>query len=121
MKVYSSPNLAMVGHFKNVLEMYSIACDIRGEYRCAAAGEIPPIECWPELWVVEESQAEQARQIIREALEPTENDPGLWKCPSCDEEVEGQFTECWDCGTNRPDDEDTFQGATKFGQRGEVR
>ncbi len=106
MKVYSSPNLAMVGHLKNVLEMHDIACDIHGEFRGVALGELPPIQCWPELWVVEESQAEEARQIIREALEPTELDPGHWKCPSCDEDLVGQFTVCWKCGTNRPDNED---------------
>ena len=26
MRVYSNPNLAMVGHFKNILESYGIAC-----------------------------------------------------------------------------------------------
>ena len=106
MKVYSSPNLTMVGHLKNVLEARGIACDIRGEFRGAAMGELPPIECWPELWVAEESQAEKAGRIIGEVLESTEGDRGHWKCPSCDEDLEGQFTVCWKCGTNRPEDED---------------
>ncbi len=107
MKVYSSPNLAMVGHLKNVLETQGIPCNIRGEFGGAAAGMLPPIECWPELWIVDESQAEHARQIITEALGPTEHDPGHWKCANCDEDLEGQFTVCWNCGTNRPDNEDT--------------
>ena len=33
MKVYSSPNLTMVGHMKNVLDAHDIACDIRVEFR----------------------------------------------------------------------------------------
>lgn len=24
-----------------------------------------------------------------------------WKCPQCGESIEGQFTECWNCGTCR--------------------
>ncbi len=106
MKVYSSPNLTMVGHLKNVLELRGIACSIRGEFAGAAIGLLPPIVCWPELWVVDESQAEEAKQIIREALGPTEGEPAHWKCPQCEEDVEGQFDVCWKCGTNRPDEEE---------------
>ena len=106
MKVYSSPNLTMVGHLKNVLELRGIACSIRGEFGGAAVGLLPPIVCWPELWVVDESQAEEAKQIISEALESTEHEPAHWKCPRCEEEMEGQFDVCWKCGTNRPDNED---------------
>jgi len=107
MRVYSNPNLAMVGHFKNILENYGIVCEIRGENRNVAAGEIPPIECWPELWVIDESQIEQAKQIISEALKSGEKESEAWKCSGCGEEVEGQFTECWNCGTNRPDIKET--------------
>ena len=39
MKVYSSPNLAMVGHLKNVLELRGIACKIRGEFAGAVVNK----------------------------------------------------------------------------------
>ena len=107
MKVYSAPNLAMVGNMKNILEIHGIACEIRGENRYIGAGELPPIECWPELWVTDESKLAQAKQIIAEALKPSENELVTWKCPNCGEVVEGQFTECWNCRTNRPRSEET--------------
>jgi hypothetical protein len=107
MRVYSNANLAVVGHFRNVLQSHGIACEIRGENRSVGVGEIPPIECWPELWVTDESQLEQAIQIISEAMESDEIVLDAWKCPGCHEENEGQFTECWNCGTSRPD----IQGA----------
>ncbi len=103
MNVYSSPNLSMVGHFKNVLETHEIACYISGESRGGAVGDLPPIECWPELRVVDESQIEEAKRIIEEALESTGQDAAPWNCPNCDETLEGQFTLCWKCGANRPD------------------
>ena len=106
MKVYSSPNSALVEHVKLVLESHGIACDVRGQFRVITMGAVPPIQCWPELWVVEESQAEEAGRIIRDALESTERDHGHWKCRSCEEVLEGQFTVCWKCGTNRPEDDD---------------
>jgi len=105
MKVYSSPNPAMVGHLRIVLETQGIACDVRGEYRGILAGAVPPVQCWPELWVMEDSQVESARELICEALKPGVYYAAHWNCPNCDEDLEGQFTICWKCGTNRPEDE----------------
>ena len=103
--VYSSPNLAIVGHVKNVLEMNGIRCEVRGQYLGAAAGEMPPIECWSELWVRDESRADEARKIIEEALgDDEESQPG-WDCPGCGEAIEGQFAVCWNCGASHPQTE----------------
>jgi Putative prokaryotic signal transducing protein len=101
MKVYSSENLAMVGNLKNILEGHGIACQIRGEFRGAAMGEIPPIECWPELWVMEKTKVELAKQIVAKVLEPQDDDLRHWRCSECGEEIDGQFTDCWKCGTSR--------------------
>ncbi|MCE2543243.1 MAG: DUF2007 domain-containing protein, partial [Acidobacteria bacterium] len=51
MRIYSAPVLAQVAHMRQVLEMEGIECRIQGEFRSGAAGEIPPTEAWPELWV----------------------------------------------------------------------
>lgn len=103
MNVYSSPDLSMVGHLKNTLEAHGIACQIRGEIRGGLVGELPPIECWPELWIMNTSQAEQAKQIVSDTLEINECDRSDWNCPKCHEHLKGQFTLCWNCGTDRPD------------------
>jgi hypothetical protein len=92
----------MVGHLKNVLETHDIPCNIQGEFRGILVGEIPPADCWPELWLVDRSQAEQAYDLIKKALDETEQDRPKWKCSTCDEDIEGQFTLCWKCGTDRP-------------------
>ena len=101
-KVYSGPVLANVALLKDVLESYGIGCEIRGEYLGGAAGELPPIETWPELWILDESQAEPASELVQEAIEPPKASTSRWTCPQCREEVEGQFSECWNCGTERP-------------------
>ena len=107
MKVYSSPNLTMVGHLKNVLQSHEIACDIRNEFLGAIVGQIPPIQCWPELWIADPSQAQRAGQIIAETLEPIDDDARVpWHCRTCNEEIESQFTLCWNCGTERSDNGD---------------
>ena len=97
-KVYSSQDSLMIWHLKNILENHGIHPMLKGEYLGGVAGEVPPIECWPELWVVEDSQYDQARKIIETALSSKGSTSQPWKCPGCSEEIEGQFTECWNCG-----------------------
>lgn len=101
MKVYTSPDLPMVGHVKNILESYGIACTIQKQFSSAAVGEIPAIECWPELWVVNGKQFERAKRIVKEALGPLAENLPKWKCANCNETIDGQFTACWNCGTDR--------------------
>ena len=67
-----------------------------------AAGELPAIECWPELWV-SDSEYDQAKGIIDTAISSETPKGTSWKCPDCGEEHEPQFTDCWKCGAIRPD------------------
>ncbi len=101
-RVYSSDNPLIVGHLKQVLEANHIACVTRNEYLLGGAGELPPIECWPELWVIEDFQLQKARALVESTL-AMGLDPTLgWSCPACGESLEGQFTSCWACGAERP-------------------
>ena len=80
MRIYSAPVLAQVTHIKHVLEMHDIACYIQGEYRSGAAGALPPTETWPELWVVDLSNVEEAKRLVAEALAPAGPAPPGWTC-----------------------------------------
>ncbi len=103
-KVYSSQLPPMVGHMKTVLESHGIRCLVRNDFLSGAAGELPPSECWPELWVLEDDQVDEAAAIVSAAsLENLVTPQGRWVCRSCGEELEGQFTDCWKCGASRPD------------------
>jgi hypothetical protein len=97
-KIYTSPDRMMVFHFKNILESYHIDCIVKNEYLAGAAGELPPNECWPELWI-DDDKYDQAVSI----LEQTETFQTLptWTCTHCGEVLEGQFTACWQCGESR--------------------
>jgi len=104
-KVYSSQLAPMVGHVRNVLESHGIACIVKNDYLAGAAGELPPTECWPELWVLDDSRFEEALAIVSAASLESLNLVGpesRWRCPTCGEELEGQFTDCWRCGSARP-------------------
>lgn len=102
-RIYSHPNAAMVHHAKNVLENHGIAAVVQGEHLAAAAGGVAPVDAWIELWVTDDDRAREAAQIIREATDESavESAPP-WTCASCGEEIEGQFSACWNCGAPRP-------------------
>jgi hypothetical protein len=98
--VYSSPNITLVSLYKDILEAQGIKCLIRNELLTGSGCQLLAIECWPELRVGDEDFA-QANRLIEDALsEETQSDTS-WKCASCGEVMEGQFTECWSCGQSR--------------------
>lgn len=96
--VYSASNMSLVSIFRDNLESYGINCWIKNEFLSAGVGEIPPIECWPQL-CVDDDDYEEAKRIVDEAL--AKNDRPVWQCAACGEVIEGQFTECWNCGKSR--------------------
>jgi len=100
-KVYSAKDPLMVGHLRNVLAIFGIECVTRKYDLTIAAGELPPIECWPEIWVVDDDKLGRAKKILRKTLAPLASVKPPWTCNGCGEEVEGQFSECWKCGQSR--------------------
>jgi hypothetical protein len=54
----------------------------------------------PSVWVPE-SQAERAIRLVA-LTQGGASEEGDWTCPQCGEDIEGQFTDCWQCGTAHP-------------------
>jgi hypothetical protein len=99
-RVYTSEALADAGHFRAVLEQRGIACFIKNEQLSGAIGEVPFLECSPEVWVYDDSRADEARQIIEELTHDTPEVHAPWRCRACGETNEGQFAACWRCGAS---------------------
>jgi len=100
--VYGSHDSILTGQLKILLESNHIPCMLRNDFLSGAAGELPPTECWPELWVIENELAEQARKLIDAFLNFPLGAQQVWSCPGCNETLEAQFSECWQCGRQRP-------------------
>jgi len=91
----------LAGMFKELLRQEGIDCLLRNEQLSAAIGEIPFIECYPELWVIDDEIYPRAHLLLAAWLR--EQDPAApdWRCPVCLELSEGQFNACWSCGYQR--------------------
>lgn len=101
-RLASHESLAHLGHLKNVLEQSGIRCLIKNEQLSGALGEIPFLECLPELWVVRDEDADRAEALL-DSLAQTPQ-AASWRCTACGEPNEGQFAICWNCGA--PDEHD---------------
>jgi hypothetical protein len=95
-RVFSSFNLAAVHHARNVLDAAGIRAVVKNQYLASAMGDLPPTECQPELWVLNDADAARAEQVLFAAEPPGE----AWSC-ECGETLGGQFTQCWKCGSYR--------------------
>jgi hypothetical protein len=95
-KVHTAESVIEIAHLRNLLEADGIACVVRNDRLGSVVGEIPFVECWPELWVNRSGDALRARGLIDEALRPAAV-AAPWQCPACGERIEPQFAQCWQC------------------------
>lgn len=95
-RVCSSEFLHEIGHLKNLLEQAGIACIVRNEQLSGGLGEIPFLECMPELWVLDDADLPRAQRLID--VERQVSSAAPWRCGDCGSTNEGQFAICWRCG-----------------------
>ena len=91
---------------RGLLEANGIAAEVHGESLFGARGEAPVTpDTLPSVWVLDDDQASSARAVLA-AYESQEGlgagNGGAWACPACNEQIESQFTECWNCGAAHP-------------------
>jgi len=96
-RVFSSHNLVLVHHSRNLLEAEGIETEVRNQMLSSAMGELPPAECQAEVWVLRDDDVQRSLEVLRR---PAVTGPD-WNCANCGEVLAAQFTQCWKCGTVR--------------------
>lgn len=91
-----------IGLIRGLLERAGIACFTKNEQLAGALGDIPFLECEPELWVVHDADLPRAKSILAAHQTPSDKTQ-QWRCSHCGELIDGQFGACWQCGN--PDHE----------------
>ena len=82
------------------LRAAGIDCELRNTALSGALGEIPFLECAPQLWLTCDSDEARAREILQQLQKPVA--APSWQCFECGETLEAQFGSCWKCGVARP-------------------
>lgn len=99
-RLLQAPNLALATLWADQLTDAGVAACVQRAWASGIAGEIPPDQSLPEVWVLDDEQLDRARTLIDDWQHPPEQ---RWACRSCGEVVEGSFGQCWRCGALRPD------------------
>ena len=98
-KLTTSESIITINHYKNLLESEGIPSSIKNEHLGSIIGEMPFVEVWPQLWVINDLDFDRAKQLL-DATIADESPQASWQCRQCGEENEGQFSACWNCGTD---------------------
>ena len=98
LRLTQAPNIAIAALWVDALRQAGIAASMQRYYLGAAAGELPPDQCLPEVWLMHAEQEVQAREFLREL---THRPQRRWVC-ECGETVEGGFEQCWSCERPMP-------------------
>jgi len=87
---------------RGLLEAEGIGAEVRGDQLYGAYGELPVL---PTVWVIDDATAADAQRLVRDFLRggaARRHGHERWACERCGEVLEGQFTDCWNCGAARP-------------------
>lgn len=98
-RLTTAPNIAVATIWADLLGQAGIAASVQRMYASSIAGELPPDQALPEVWVSDDGQLERARTLLHELRHPVHR---RWSCPGCAEQVEGPFEQCWNCGGAMP-------------------
>lgn len=98
LRLTQAPNLAIATLWADALQVEGIGASVQRQYLSSVAGELPPDQCLPEVWIQDAAQEVRARELLHDLQHVPQR---RWQC-SCGELVEGGFEQCWACGAWMP-------------------
>jgi uncharacterized protein YlaI len=98
-RLAKAPNLAIATLWADLLTQEGMPANVQRAYASSIAGEIPPDQALPEVWLLDEAQFEAARRRLHELQHPVSRH---WVCRQCQERIDGPFEQCWNCGAMGP-------------------
>ncbi len=97
--IYTHPNLYQVINIQNILNLKNIKTNVRNEFAAGGAGELSPVDVWPELRLEDEHDEALAKELIDKAVLVVAEE---WFCGDCGETNDGSFEVCWQCQSEKP-------------------
>lgn len=95
---YQNENRFLVSNAENILRDAGIPVTLRNEYASGAMGELSPLDTWMQVWVINDSDLERAKELL-ESIEQSATGED-WLCPNCHEINGAAFEYCWKCHTS---------------------
>ncbi len=102
-RLYADADLLLRTTLLETLESRGIPYVLRNQFLAGAVGELPPTECCPEVWVIDDRDLQLAQRLLKDLQRDLHSgEAPSWCCPDCGERLEPAFELCWRCGADRP-------------------
>ncbi|MBR9813670.1 DUF2007 domain-containing protein [bacterium] len=98
--VYSAADPVNAEILKDYLESYGIDIFVDGAHGWGGRGELAA-DAYPRLFVKKDIDEARAKTLIAQ-WEAGDDPRPDWTCAACGERLAGSFTDCWQCGAERP-------------------
>ena len=98
-KIYSAASLPDAHLIRNLLGEAGIEAHVLNENAQGGVGQLPVMEAYPQIWIVDEREMSRAREIIQ-AFEHMPSIRSTVRCQQCAEDNPSNFQVCWNCGAN---------------------
>ena len=98
-RLSQAPNLAIATLWADELSNAGFPVTVQRAFASSIAGQIPPDQALPELWLADDTQRAAAGALLHALQNPPER---RWGCPGCGEVIDGPFDQCWCCGAAAP-------------------
>lgn len=96
-----APNVAIAQIWADLLCEAGFPATVQRQFLSSVAGELPPDQCLPEIWLMHEEHEAAAQSLLIELAHVPQR---RWQCHACGEHIEGGFEQCWHCGAFMPND-----------------
>ena len=97
-RLITAPDIVMATLWCDLLQEAGIEAHVQRAHLGALAGQMPPDQCLPEIWLAHPLQEGQARELLQQLEHLPQR---RWRC-ICGEQVEGGFEQCWSCDRPMP-------------------
>ncbi len=98
-RLLQAPNLALATLWADQLTAAGIGSTVQRAFASGIAGQIPPDQALPEVWVDDADDRDRALALLESWRRLPHR---VWACSQCHEIVEGPFEQCWNCGADMP-------------------
>ncbi|WP_348672061.1 DUF2007 domain-containing protein [uncultured Abyssibacter sp.] len=98
--VYEASDPVNAEIVKDYLASWGMDVFIQGVFGWGGRGDLPA-NAYPQVCVARDADAGRARDLIR-MWERGEDPRPPWTCVDCGERMDGQFSDCWRCGAEKP-------------------
>lgn len=97
-KIYSAENLQAAYLLQSLLAEAGVKTRILNEYAQGGVGDISFTQAYPEIWLVDDADAESAQSVV-DHFERRDEPINTIVCPNCKEPNPDTFEVCWRCKT----------------------